>query len=441
MAAQNPVIVIPGITASSLRDTYAVDPDTVWGVLRKDELRAALHPDDLRYELVEPARIEADAVFRIIYGSLIEELRTELGTRDQRTPVYPFPYDWRQSLDATAARLEAFIDEVIDRTTLLRHYHREKYHENPAVDIVAHSMGGLVLAGYLMRAKGKARVGRVVTVATPFRGSIEAPIKVVTGTADLGEAQPSNPRDRFAARLTPALYHLLPSFGDAIEIDPELGARTIFDVAAWQPSVVDSIADAINRYGPAPPATLAGRRERARDVFAGLLEQAADFIGRVERLSLDRSNLQPDRWLCIAGVNAETRVRLPIIARNGNPFFELRSRDREDRWDPGKYTEEERILTGDNTVPLAAAIPPFLPLESIVCLRPADFGYWELRDRALRQAAGFHGTMPTMNIVHRLAAAFLLDDSRRKGLFASRPPGVAEEEWEPPLRGLRDRTK
>jgi pimeloyl-ACP methyl ester carboxylesterase len=441
MAARNPVIVIPGITASSLRDGYAVDPEAVWGVLRKDELRVALHPDDLRYELVEPARVEADAVFRLIYGSLIEELRTELGTRDQRTPVYPFPYDWRLPLEATAARLEAFIDEVIGRTSLLRHYHREKYHDNPAVDVVAHSMGGLVLAGYLARAKSKSRIGRVVTIATPFRGSIEAPVKVATGTADLGEAHPSNPRDRFAARLTPALYHLLPSYPDAIQIDPALGAASLFDVDAWQPSVVDSIADAIHRYGPEPPSTVAARRERAREVLSDMLQQAADFIHRVDRLSLDRSNLGPDRWLCIVGVNAETRVRLPILSNNGRPFFELRSRDREDRWDPARYTDEERMLTGDNTVPIAGALPAFIPAERIVCLRPGDFGYWEVRDRALRQVAGFHGAMPTMNIVHRLAAAFLLDEPQRKGLFGCRVPGVAEDAWDPPLRGLRDRTQ
>jgi pimeloyl-ACP methyl ester carboxylesterase len=437
MAVQNPVIVVPGITASSLRDAYSADPETVWGLIRKDELRVAMHPDDLRYELVEPARVEADAVFRLIYGSLIEELRTELGTAERRTPVFPFAYDWRLPLDSLATQLDAFIDEVIARTSLLRHYHRGGYPADPAVDIVAHSMGGLVVAGYLLRAGAASRIGRVVTIATPFRGSVEAPIKMATGTADLGETQPSNPRDRFAARLTPALYHLLPTFEGAVDIAPEF-PQSIFDAGAWQPSVIDSIADAINRYGPEPPSTVAARRERAVTVFSDMLQQARGFIERVSNMALPGVGLDSDRWLCIVGVNAETRMRLPIIAEGGRPVFDLRSADRLNRW--SSPNDVERMLTGDNTVPLPGAMPAFIPPERLLCLRPEDFGYWELGDRAIHRVAGFHGAMPTMNIVHRLASAFLAADHRRKGLWACRPPGVRAGEWDPPIRGLRDRT-
>jgi hypothetical protein len=34
MPLPNPVIVLPGIMGSSLRDEYPVDPETVWSVLR-----------------------------------------------------------------------------------------------------------------------------------------------------------------------------------------------------------------------------------------------------------------------------------------------------------------------------------------------------------------------------------------------------------------------
>ena len=57
---QPPVIVIPGITASLLRDEYAVTPDAVWSMLSKKYDRVMLHPDDLRYEGLEPARVRAD---------------------------------------------------------------------------------------------------------------------------------------------------------------------------------------------------------------------------------------------------------------------------------------------------------------------------------------------------------------------------------------------
>jgi len=438
MDVQNPVIVIPGITASSLQDYYEVSPETVWGILKKDELRAALHPNDRRYELVEPARVEADALFKIVYGDLIEELRAELSTPATPTPVYPFVYDWRQPLETTVRHLQAFIEEVIGRSSLSRHYHRAGYPANPAVDIVAHSMGGLVVAGYLAMAGARSQVGRVITIATPFRGSIEAPIKVVTGTADLGETQPPSPRDRFGARLTPALYHLLPDFTGAVQAAESIPAD-LFKVDAWQPSVLESIGDALALYGPSPPSTRAARREAARGVLEEMLTEARVYRKRVDGLDLAACGLSTERWLCLVGVDATTRVTMPIRSNRGKPEFELRSRDRANDW--GQEDPELAVRTGDGTVPFRGALPSFIPQEQVVCLRPKDFGYWEVRDRALSLAAGFHGALPTMNLVHRLAATFLLNKPAHKGLGGWRPPGVARDQWNPPIAKLPDRSR
>ena len=52
-----PTIIVPGITASNLLDAYPLPPETLWKVLHKDYERVALHPDDLRYEVKEPARV------------------------------------------------------------------------------------------------------------------------------------------------------------------------------------------------------------------------------------------------------------------------------------------------------------------------------------------------------------------------------------------------
>ena len=49
MPVQNPVIVIPGITATDLVDDYPLHADEVWTmVFNKEYERVALHPDDLR---------------------------------------------------------------------------------------------------------------------------------------------------------------------------------------------------------------------------------------------------------------------------------------------------------------------------------------------------------------------------------------------------------
>jgi hypothetical protein len=45
-----PVIVVPGITATQLRDEYILPPDIVWSaVMNKEYERIALHPDNIRF--------------------------------------------------------------------------------------------------------------------------------------------------------------------------------------------------------------------------------------------------------------------------------------------------------------------------------------------------------------------------------------------------------
>src|SRR5947207_14985575 len=127
----SPVIFVPRIKGIVLRDQYPVDPETVWSPLKlliKSYRRITLHPSDVRYELIEPARVNADQVFTLVYGEIIAEMRHNLTPQaNQPVPVYPFAYDWRQSLQLVEADLAIFVDEVIDRTRLLRDYSKAVY--------------------------------------------------------------------------------------------------------------------------------------------------------------------------------------------------------------------------------------------------------------------------------------------------------------------------
>ena len=113
------------------------------------------------------------------------------------------------------------------------------------------------------------------------------------------------------------------------------------------------------------------------------------------------AGVDTSRWLCIVGVNSETRVGLKIDKVAGKPSFDLTSQDRDDRW-RSSTEPEKRVMTGDGTVPYLGARPTFLAPENLVCLTPDDFGYWELADRALLGPVGFHGLLPKMNLIHRL---------------------------------------
>jgi hypothetical protein len=451
-----PVIVIPGITATSLVDHYPGEPESLWGLPwpRKYD-RTALHPDDLRYERVEPSLVRPGEVFSIPYDQLVRELRHDLSAdSDHPRPVYLFGYDWRQPLEASIAALEAFIQEVVDRTRLLRHYHKSGFDETPAVDLVGHSMGGLLIAGLLAEREraasgrpspvaaggsgaGAPPVRRVVTLGTPFGGSFEAVVKIITGTAQLGSGQPSS-RERETARVTPALYYLLPRFEGALLLGDGALPDTLFDPELWQRGVVDSIAEHLRHHSLAPSRRKADRREDALRFLGDLLDQASRFRDRVDALDLTAAGLGENDWLAIAGVGEETRVRLSIQGPPDDPFFDLRSLDRVQGYpaEPGGAPEEE---TGDGTVPWAGAVPAFLEPEQLVAVSPDDYGYWEIGDRVLSGIAGLHSLMPSMNHCIKLTGTFLNGregerTSAHRSMSGRRPPGVGEEDWRPPIR-------
>ncbi len=434
MPSSDPVIVIPGVTATYLRDLYPLPPEDIWAVIRKDYERAQLHPDDIRYEARQPAKIQADQVYEIAYRELIEELRYNLTQKEEEpVPVYPFGYDWRHPLDLIEERLAAFVDEVIDRTKLLRHYHKAGYADAPKVNLVGHSMGGLVIAGYLERF-GAAKIGRVATLASPFRGSFEAMVKMATGTANMGGSTPSS-REREASRLTPSLYHLLPDFYTGISVGnaANLPNKT-FDPALWQPSIIETVVTYVERYGVDPGRNKTARKAQGEALFKALLDQARKHRARIEKLDLKAMGFDADRWLCVVGVGAMTRVQMTVEADRGKPFFRLTSSDMLDRWEE----KTERELTGDGTVHFKGAVPAFLPRESLVCVAPDDYGYWELGDAALSKAAGFHGILPNMDMLHRLLVRHFTGWGDPKGnTWGRAAPGVLEDDWAPAVRPLK----
>lgn len=450
-----PVVVIPGVTATTLKDFYPTSAETVWGMLAKDYLRVALHPDNLRYEQIEPALLRPDEPLSIPYDEFVKELRHDLTRkRDEPRPVFLFSYDWRQPLEVLVEHLKGFLEEVVARTALLRHYARDtpQYsHDTGRVDLVGHSMGGLLVAGYLARNPSTHRARKVVTLGTPFGGSFEAVIKVITGTSGLDTDVPRS-REREVARVTPSLYHLIPGREVLVESGPSSLPDSLFHVDLWQRSVLESVAEHIRHQGVAPERSKAGRLEQAKELLQGMLDRARRFRAQVDQLRLEQAGLGEEDWMAVVGIGQETRLSLEIQDRGAGKgsHFRLRSLHRKNGY-PVPVMKDDRVVadlddTGDGTVPYWAAVPPFMDPCRLVCVSPDDFGYWELRDRLLgRHIANLHSMLPAMNRVIKLSAAFL---DARQGARATGHPGIrgrrapecleGDRGWDPPFRNLKE---
>ncbi|HVW40203.1 MAG TPA: alpha/beta fold hydrolase [Amycolatopsis sp.] len=77
-------------------------------------------------------------------------------------PVVSFSYGWLDDVRVAAARLA---DQIEQLCTVTR---------SDSVDIVGHSLGGLIARYYVQRLGGHPRVGTLITIATPHGGTIAA---------------------------------------------------------------------------------------------------------------------------------------------------------------------------------------------------------------------------------------------------------------------------
>jgi len=83
--------------------------------------------------------------------------------------LFEFPYEWRSSNVETAQKLKEKINEIKEKTGL------------PAVDIVAHSMGGLVARQYIESDDYENDINQLITLGTPHKGAPEAYLKWEAG--------------------------------------------------------------------------------------------------------------------------------------------------------------------------------------------------------------------------------------------------------------------
>ena len=362
---RNPVIVIPGILGSRLKDTET--DTTVWGAFisgaadpqRPDGARLISLPIEEGRPLAELTdTVEPDGVMESIrveilgipielqaYAAIMSTLGAG-GYRDESFGLagsvnygsdhytcFQYAFDWRRSNAENAAVLFRFIQE--QHAKVQAEYEKRFGIKNADVkfDIVAHSMGGLVTR-YMLRYgdqplpsdgslpdltwAGAKYINRVVLVGTPNAGAADALVDLVEGR-DIGA--PFLPYYQPALMGTfPAVYELLPRsrHGHIIfDADRNKPVEDIYDPALWRrmkwgladpdedevlQNLLPNVVDAKERY------------RIALDLQARILRNAKAFAAALDRPAYLPPGLQ---IVLVAGDATPTRKVVSIDSETG----------------------------------------------------------------------------------------------------------------------------
>jgi hypothetical protein len=156
------VFVVPGIMGSHLRTKKG--DKRIWVNLLQI---ASGNINKIAIKESEPkSTIEAHGLVESAYKEIVKFLR-------KSHQVYPFPYDWRLSIEGQANLLAKNIEKVF------KQYEGQK--EKPKIRILAHSMGGLVARVMIAKHKNTwnkitQNEGRLIMMGTPNGGSHLIPL-------------------------------------------------------------------------------------------------------------------------------------------------------------------------------------------------------------------------------------------------------------------------
>jgi pimeloyl-ACP methyl ester carboxylesterase len=265
------------------------------------------------------------------YYDLLEVLEAAgfrlAGTTAPEEPTYHvFTYDWRRDLVEAARRLHDMVERLAE----------ERGDPDGRVNIVAHSMGGLVARYYLRYGTaepsddqpvtwaGARRIRNLVVVATPSGGAIHSLEALLYGSrVGLSYTTLAAP---VIARM-PAVYELLPPEGVTCLVDHDLQplAANLHDVETWR------------RFGWGPFAPAAVRRlsgfkeeesEEYEPFLAAVLARAAALHRALARTP---ETPCPTRVLIVGGDCLPTVGRALVPEKEGlPPRFEPRNRTEAD---------------------------------------------------------------------------------------------------------------
>lgn len=178
---KTPLVIIPGIGGSELKTVNMEawvrdnghggifnhlypDQEKVW----VNNFQAGLPGDDDYFDIL---KMDIDGQTSLanlaLTGNLLEGYKEAIdffvkAGYELDKNLFVFPYDWRKDVALTAPLLDQKIEEIKQKSG------------SEKVDMVAHSMGGLVARNYISDAIKASKVRKLFTLGTPHLGSVKS---------------------------------------------------------------------------------------------------------------------------------------------------------------------------------------------------------------------------------------------------------------------------
>lgn len=328
-----PVIFIPGIAGSRLVLENPVNDQDVWPLAPvADRAVLALEYDGKTPQqsdvVIKPEGVVSDVaavvpVYRPLLTALVEH------GYGLNKDLFLFPYDFRLDNSVHVLELDKVVRDVQTRTG------------SDKVDIVAHSMGGLIARAYV-NSIGKDKVGKLVTMASPFYGSPKAYYAVVGGYT-FGNDTVRPQKMKSIAQNWPSAYQLFPRKEFMIEGD-----------GGWRVPLENSYALNFKGFKKVVPQTLGPDIYFESDtndwsLNGALLDKATDFHAMLvdRQTGADRPLPSGVQHYAIIGHGVSSlwgyTVRSVLPSAHPASYVELGDR---------KIQLKPRMGDGDGTVPL-----------------------------------------------------------------------------------------
>ncbi|MBU6500559.1 MAG: PxKF domain-containing protein [Patescibacteria group bacterium] len=212
---REPVVIVPGIMGSYLNRVS--NGEEVWPNVTKMLGLSDTYLDDLRLsssgkeifgkEMNAPAVIEEVAILGVPVKTVYKNLIQDLSGYTLNTNLFVVPYDWRLDIHSQIDKL----DQVVNRAI--------KNSPNGKINIIAHSMGGLLAKDYISETPTSSFLDKVIFLGTPNLGAPLA-AKILNYGDDLNFKIIKNNKltsilnegeIKKISQNMPAVYELLPS--------------------------------------------------------------------------------------------------------------------------------------------------------------------------------------------------------------------------------------